>query len=98
MIELDFARYSSAFQRFLPNLALPPLGETAKSRESPWFLVKTSLCLLLSVDSSFCLPRKQNTSSTVQCRPTRRRCLRSTAASCGPKVCTQLSTYGQRHQ
>jgi len=41
---------------------------------------------------SFRLPRKQNTSSTVHCRPTRRRCLRITAASCGPNVYTQLST------
>jgi hypothetical protein len=31
MNEFDFAQSSSAFQRFLPSLALHPMGETAKS-------------------------------------------------------------------
>jgi hypothetical protein len=51
MGETNFAQYSSAFPRFFPSLGFHPMGENAKSRESPWLLVETAIFTPLSVDS-----------------------------------------------
>lgn len=51
MGETNFAQYSSTFPRFFPSLRLHPLGEKAKSRESPCLLIETTILTPLSVDS-----------------------------------------------
>jgi hypothetical protein len=45
-----------------------------------------------TIQGEYCLPWKQNTSSTVHSRLTLRLYLRTAAASCGPNLCTQCST------
>src|SRR5262244_2860423 len=50
MGEINSAQYSSVFPRFLLSLGFHPLGEDAKSCESPWLLVETAFFTPLSVD------------------------------------------------
>src|SRR5262249_30257987 len=55
MGEINSAQYSSVFPRFLLSLGFHPLGEDAKSCESPWLLVETAFFTPLSVDLGFWL-------------------------------------------
>src|SRR5215813_8836039 len=53
MGEINSAQYSSVFPRFLLSLGFHPLGEDAKSCESPWLLVETAFFTPLSVDLGY---------------------------------------------
>src|SRR5215813_11228542 len=61
MGEINSAQYSSVFPRFLLSLGFHPLGEDAKSCESPWLLVETAFFTPLSVD----LGSRQNCKARV---------------------------------
>src|SRR5262249_10370216 len=69
MGEINSAQYSSVFPRFLLSLGFHPLGEDAKSCESPWLLVETAFFTPLSVDlgNQYC-PRLSRCLPAVETR------------------------------
>src|SRR5262249_41680231 len=63
MGEINSAQYSSVFPRFLLSLGFHPLGEDAKSCESPWLLVETAFFTPLSVDLGESFPSSRTASA-----------------------------------
>src|SRR5215813_10946870 len=70
MGEINSAQYSSVFPRFLLSLGFHPLGEDAKSCESPWLLVETAFFTPLSVDLGLTMTARDRSPLTSLLAPT----------------------------